>query len=57
MIEFRKRGGGEERRGGKKGELLNFRQVKFKDGRGGEGNLRWKTKKVSHTSNEAINAI
>lgn len=47
MIEFRKLGGwGAEGKKKKKGESLNFSRVKFKDGRGRERNLRWKTKKA-----------
>lgn len=31
--------------------------MKFKDGRGGKGNLRWQTKNALRSSNEATNAI
>lgn len=59
MIEFRKLGGGRNRKKKKKkkGESVNFSRVKFKDRKGREGYLRWKTNKASHTSNEAINTI
>lgn len=58
MIEFRKLGGEEEwKKKKKKSESLNFKRGKFKDLRGRKGNLKWKTKKDSRTSNETINSL